>query len=217
MTDFATLDLDFTTGQYRVIPYIANLKATPSLLPPNTTPLERAIEQTQAVFDPAIKVPGLWNADTCPASALPYLAWALSVDEWDHTWSEDRKRAVIRESREIHQRKGTPSAIRRALAAMGQPDAEIIERADYIKHNGAARRNGQHRRLGHGGWATFRVVLKRAVTIDQAIQIRRVLDAVKRNCIELVAIDYSQAALRHNGQTKRNGLYTRGTVSAQLN
>ena len=51
------------------------LATTPSLLPPSSTPLERAIEQTQARFDPPLRIPGLWNSDTCPASFLPYLAW----------------------------------------------------------------------------------------------------------------------------------------------
>lgn len=188
----------------------------PTLLPPSSTPLERAISQTQGRFANPMLIPGLWNAATCPKSFLPYLAWAVSVDEWDHGWSVEKKREVIAAAQEIHRRKGTPLAIRRALSALGQPDAEVIERADCIKHNGIARRNGWHRRLGQDGWATYRIILKRPVTVDQAILIRRQLDAVKRNCIELVAIDYSQASLRRNGTASHDGSYTRGVVSAQL-
>lgn len=190
---------------------------TDSLLPRNATSFERALSLAAARFSPARIVPTLWNAGACPAELLPWLAWALSVDEWDHGWSVEKKRAVISASIAIHQRKGTPGAIRTALAALGQPDAEIIERADCIYHNGAAVRDGTHRRRGLGGWPTFRVVLKRPVTVDQAQQIQRLLGSVKRNCVELLAIDYSQAALRRNGLHVRDGAYTRGVVNTSLN
>lgn len=203
-------------GELWAVPYGIELETKPSLLPPNTTPLERALEQTMATFEPPSDIAKLWNAATCPVDFLPYLAWAVSVDEWDHTWSEERKRAVIAESRAVHQHKGTPSAIRRILIALGQPDAEIIERCDFIKYNGKAKHNGMNRHRGAAGWATFRIVLKRAITIDQAIQIRRAIDGVKRNCVELVAIDFRKAYLRHNGQAKYNGTYTHGVVTAKL-
>lgn len=190
---------------------------TDTLLPPSSTPLERAVARLlgQRLAAPRI-VPTLWDADTCPAALLPYLAWSLSVDEWGHGWSVEKKREVIKAAREIHQKKGTPLAIRRSLAAVGHPDAELIERADCIRHDGTARRNGLHRRRGLGGWPTFRVILKRPVTVDQAWMIKRLLDSTKRNCVELLAIDYSQAALRRNGVARRNGAYTRGVVNTQL-
>lgn len=203
-------------GELWAVPYGIELETKPSLLPPNTTPLERALEQTMATFEPPADIAKLWNAATCPVDFLPYLAWAVSVDEWDHTWSEERKRAVIAESRAVHQHKGTPSAIRRILIALGQPDAEIIERCDYVKRDGKTKRDGMHRRGGAAAWATFRIVLKRPITIDQAIQIRRAIEGVKRNCVELVAIDFSRAAIRRDGKTKRDGSYTRGVVSSQL-
>lgn len=186
------------------------------LLPRNSTPLERALSRTAGRFNPPAVVPTLWNAATCPPAVLPFLAWSLSVDEWDHGWSVEKKRAVIAAARQIHQKKGTPQAVRTALASVGQPDAEIIERADCIRHNGAAQRNGRHRRRGLAGWATYRIILKRPVTVDQAFQIQRLLGAVQRNCIELLGIDYSQAALRRNGMAARNGAYTRGVVNTSL-
>ena len=137
-----------------------------TLLPPNSTALERAVDRSVAVRHAALPmlIPGLWNADTCPAALLPYLAWAVSVDEWDEGWSVAKKRAAIRESPEIHRRKGTLSAIRRALTALGQPDAEIIERSDFITRNGIPLRNGIHRRRGQAGWATCRVTCVRCAS-----------------------------------------------------
>lgn len=188
------------------------------LLPPNASALETAFDGTAAQRTAALPVvvPNLWKANTCPAALLPYLAWALSVDEWDNTWGIDRKRAVIREARAIHAQKGTPAAIRHSLATLGQVDAEIIERVDCFLHDGTATRNGMRRRRGPAGWATYRIVLKRPITIDQAQQIKRLLHGSQRNCVHLVGITYDQAAIRHNGQVTRNGAYARGTVNTEL-
>lgn len=187
-----------------------------TLLPKNATALERALSQTNGRFTPAQIVPTLWNAATCPPAVLPFLAWALSVDEWDHGWSIEKKRAVILAARPIHKRKGTPHAIRVSLASVGQPDADIIERADCLRHNGEATRNGLRRRFGLPGWPTFRVILKRPVTVDQAWQIKRLLESTKRNCVVLLSVDFSQAALRRNGLHVRDGSYTRGLVITSI-
>ncbi|MFZ2972307.1 MAG: phage tail protein I [Ferribacterium limneticum] len=192
--------------------------ADTDLLPPSSTPLERAIDRTAGARFAALPavVASLWNAQTCPPAILPWLAWAMSVDEWNEQWGVDKKRAVIAESRLIHQQKGTVAAIRRALTAIGQPDATVIERGNYIRHNGLYLRDGTHNRQGAGGWPTYRVILTQPVTIDMAQQIKRLLASVQRNCITLTAIDYKQAAVRHNGAAIRDGAYTRGVVDTSL-
>ena len=89
------------------------------LLPPNRTPLQAALADTGV---PAI-VPATLrhtaDATRCPATLLPWLAWAKSVDSWDEAVTEPARRALIRQSFAIHQRKGTAGAVRRALAALG--------------------------------------------------------------------------------------------------
>lgn len=190
-----------------------------SVLPPASTPIERtadAVAEQRLARMPAI-VTSLWNADTCPAPLLPYLAIALSVDEWNDGWGVDKKRAVIKESRYIHQHKGTLAAIRRALTAIGQPDATIIERGDYVFRDGTRTRDATHQRRGQGGWATYRIILSRPATVDLAYQIKRLLAAVQRNCITLTAIDYRQAALRRNGVAIRDAAWTRGVVDTTIN
>lgn len=190
-----------------------------SLLPPNATALERAASLTAGARLDAIpaRIASLWSADTCPESLLPYLAWALSVDEWDSKWGIDRKRDAVRNARRIHQQKGTRSAVRLALASVGQPDAGIVERGDYVIRNGSRLRDGTAHRQGQGGWSTYRVVLRRTTSIQQAQLIRRLLASVQRNCITLTAIDFRQAALRRNGEHVRAGTHTRGVVNATLN
>ncbi|MBA1187964.1 phage tail protein I [Pseudomonas entomophila] len=89
-----------------------------SLLPSNSTQLERAVEA--ASRDPAgIPLRALYNADTCPAHLLHQLAWAWSVDRWDDTWSESVKRSVIRSAFYVHAYKGTIGALRRVVEPFG--------------------------------------------------------------------------------------------------
>jgi len=91
-----------------------------SLLPPNTTAQEQALAEGMARLSTVpVPVAYLWDAATCPASALPWLAWALSVDEWDTTWSEAQKRGAVASAIAIHRRKGTRGALNRALSALG--------------------------------------------------------------------------------------------------
>jgi phage tail P2-like protein len=183
------------------------------LLPPNATPAECSISESIGRFAPARLVETLWNADTCPEAFLPYLAWALSVDDWDSTWPVQMRRDAITQARAIHQKKGTLSAIRLALTVVGHADAEVIERADCVYHDGSATRNGYRRRGGPSMWATYRVVLTRPVTLDQSVAIFEMLDRAKRNCVHLVGLDFSEVALRHNGAAVRDGNYTRGVIN----
>jgi len=89
-----------------------------SLLPNNSTQLERAIE---AAACEVVEVPlrTLYNPDTCPAHLLHQLAWAWSVDRWDDAWPEATKRAVCRSAFFVHSRKGTIGAIRRVVEPLG--------------------------------------------------------------------------------------------------
>lgn len=91
-----------------------------SLLPPNSTPAERAAEATMSRIG-LVPTPlrQLWDADTCPAPLLPWLAWALSIDAWKSYWPENVKRAVIRTAIDIQRRKGTAKSVRDVVAAFG--------------------------------------------------------------------------------------------------
>lgn len=98
---------------------------TADLLPPSATPQERSISLS---VDRAVPVPNatLWSPWTCPVDILPWLAWALSVDEWDAGASEIKKRQLIANSVEHHRAKGTVSALKRALQTLGY-EVEINE------------------------------------------------------------------------------------------
>lgn len=90
-----------------------------SLLPPNASALETAMEA--GTIEPALPIPlrDLWNPHTCPENLLPWLAWSLSIDGWDATWPIAVRRAVVANSIAVHRRKGTVQAVRSAIAAFG--------------------------------------------------------------------------------------------------
>lgn len=91
----------------------------PSILPPGSTPLELSLEQVVALLlDIPVPIPDTWSPDDCPVALLPWLAWALSVDEWDTNWSETQKRSAVKTSLSVHMRKGTIGAVREAMAAL---------------------------------------------------------------------------------------------------
>lgn len=96
-----------------------------SLLPINSTPLERALEAAGS-GDSAIMLRTLYDPATCPVHLLPQLAWAWSVDRWDPGWSETVKRNAIRASYFIHARKGTLGALRRVVEPLGYL-IEVVE------------------------------------------------------------------------------------------
>lgn len=97
-----------------------------TLLPPNSTDLERKLAEVgKDAFDlPSIRI--IKDIDHVPSQFLPYIAWQKSVDYWDGSWQEELKRKVIKESRDLHRLKGTPTAIKKALEPFGY-EVTLIE------------------------------------------------------------------------------------------
>ena len=88
-----------------------------SLLPPNATRLERALEAgTARLGDVTAPIETLVNPATIAANALPWLAYGLSVDFWDTAWSEAMKRRTVAESIAQHKIKGTRASVEHVLA-----------------------------------------------------------------------------------------------------
>jgi phage tail P2-like protein len=97
-----------------------------SLLPPNATKLERALEQgvRPEPFDTPAAV--IDDPLACPAHLLPWLAFGLSVDTWDADWSEADKRDAIARSIEMHRLKGTRLSVDTVLARFDRL-ARVVE------------------------------------------------------------------------------------------
>jgi len=92
-----------------------------SLLPPVSTPLERALEVLAAGRVDGVGVPlrQLWSAQDCPAELLPWLAWGLSIDSWDSAWPEGVRRARVASAIGVQRIKGSKKSVADVVAAFG--------------------------------------------------------------------------------------------------
>lgn len=98
-----------------------------NLLPPNASPLERALENaTSRIGSITAPIDTLLDPATINAEWLPWLAWALSSDSWDSDWSEAVKRRAVAESIALHRIKGTRLSIETVLARFDEL-ARIVE------------------------------------------------------------------------------------------
>lgn len=89
-----------------------------SILPPNATAVERAIDRASAAALerlPVYLIRWVKDPDSCPLALLPWLAWEYQVDTWNVHWSEKMKRDAIKRAHYIHRHRGTVAAVRRAL------------------------------------------------------------------------------------------------------
>jgi len=136
-----------------------------SLLPLNSTPLERGIEATFAETT-LIPLRSLYNPETCPVHLLPHLAWAWSVDRWDPAWSESVKRAAIKAAFFIHKHKGTIGALRRVVEPLGYL-IEIVEWFNTVPQ-------------GVPGTFALKVgVLDTGITEEMYLELERLIDDAK--------------------------------------
>lgn len=136
-----------------------------SLLPLNSTQLERAIEAA-LLEKTEIPLRSLYNPDTCPAQLLPWLAWTWSVDRWDNKWSEATKRSAIRSAFYVHAHKGTIGALRRVVEPLGYL-IEVVEWWETIP-------------IGIPGTFALKVgVLDTGITEEMYQELERLIDDAK--------------------------------------
>ena len=103
-----------------------------SLLPINASQLLKDLENS------SLKATSLealnryvTNPDLAPDNILPWLAWAVSVDDWSDNWSLVVKKNVIKASINVHKKKGTIGALRSALEAFNYENITVEEWFNY--------------------------------------------------------------------------------------
>ncbi|MEM1242022.1 MAG: phage tail protein I [Cyanobacteria bacterium P01_H01_bin.26] len=77
-----------------------------------------------------LSVLDIYNIDTVDASALFDLASQFNVlgnRGWNLTTTEQQRRNLIKEAIKLHQKEGTPFAVKRVLTLVGYPNATIEE------------------------------------------------------------------------------------------
>ena len=89
------------------------------LVPSAASPLERALATLfDQVSRPDLAGARLYDPHRAPVGFLPFLAWALNVDEWDPAWPEWTKRRVVASAIGVHRKKGTLAAVEDAIGAL---------------------------------------------------------------------------------------------------
>lgn len=185
-----------------------------TLLPVSSSALEKRLSQTFAqISDIPVPIHLIWQAKNCPNELLSWLAWSLSVDEWDENWSDEQKRNSILNSVHIHQTKGTPYSVRRVLASAGYGNIEILENTSSILHNAENSYNGDYI---HGAtdthWATYKIILKKPISIEQSEQVKRLLANTAPVRCHLVGLNFEQVNNLYNRRITHNGEYSYGVA-----
>lgn len=87
-----------------------------SLLPPNSTKLEKNIEPLgQRITDLSVPFVALHRIEQCPTPFLAWLAWEHRVEYWKSDWDDFEKRQAITESKVFNAQRGTRSSIQNLL------------------------------------------------------------------------------------------------------
>jgi len=182
-------------------------------MPPNASSMERAIMRASAPTLPTTPITDHWNPDTCPASLLPWLAWAMHVDYWELAEIESQQRDAIRVSVAAHRYKGTPWSLREIVQKLGFGNIHIIEGIGKLNYDGAYTYNGHMQHGDPDAWAIYRIVmLDRALTNDQATRLRAALAIIAPARCLLAGLDYQSVPIRYNALAAFDGQYNHGSA-----
>jgi len=182
-----------------------------TILPPNATALERNIEQsaTRAMEQMPVPIRDLWNPDTCPVHLLPWLAWAVDVEQWQSDWPESVQRAAIKASISVHNHMGTVGGLKMALESLGYSSVMITEFVNLF-HRGAMAYNGSRTHVGASLAFQFDVALNNSGVIPSAPAIAKIREAIsefKNARSHLRNLYY--ASRWHGGVNTHNGAIVR--------
>ncbi len=138
------------------------------------------------------------NPDTCPVEMLPFLAWAHSVDAWPAGATEVDKRAIIKSAVATHRIKGTPQAIKNALAAAGYGEATIREGVGTWQLDGSVKLDGARHFSISDGWARWGVEIENSDPVPSQELIALLIQTAPARC-RLISIGYARLFSRLDG------------------
>lgn len=189
------------------------------IMPSGSTPLQHMLAQITAEELAAIdcrEIIRAHDAAACDEKWLPWLAWENSIGDaegWMFAETEEAQRRLIADFVAKHQNKGTPAVIRRLFRDLQLGEVDIIERASFLRWNGAAKFDGTYRFGGEAGdWAKYAVIVRRPVSNRQAAQLRDILGQITPLRCELVYIDFRNTPLKWNGEITFDGTYNFGAA-----
>lgn len=178
--------------------------------------IENPIQQTESDFS---NVDIYSQIDTADEPLLSTLAWHFSLTHewlWELAESITAKRELLKIAIKLHQKKGTPWAIRNLIRALGLGEVDIVEGQGIRFRDGTYRRNGiKLHNFGSNNWACYRIIFHEPLTNDLAELLKRAIPEYAPERCQLISLDYREAAMRHNGKiAHRNGKYNRGEVTS---
>lgn len=182
-----------------------------SLLPPNSSKLEKDIEQSTSFDLPIESITSLWNADTCPTNFLYVMGLMLGITNWDDNWSETVKRDTLKKAYSSHKIKGTPLSIHQAIAYEGHNLVDIAEGLNLESRTGHRSRNGHFYREFEHAWCLLMIYLDKQINTTQAKKIRQTLNYVIPMHCELSGLHLTAQDFLKDSQIYHDGNYTRGT------
>ena len=98
-----------------------------SLLPPNSSRLEQALEKVLINnIELENKIADIYDINEVDKDFLSYLAWAMGVEIWSKDIKPEDKRKLVQDFLTIRAMRGTKAAIEKAYDLIGL-EAEIIE------------------------------------------------------------------------------------------
>lgn len=92
-----------------------------SLLPPNATALELALERALGRRLDSLPTPvrDAWNADAIDLAALPWLAWGVGMRSWNAAWPAAVRRQLVKTAIPRARRMGSVASVRAVVNAFG--------------------------------------------------------------------------------------------------
>lgn len=184
------------------------------LLPSNATPFERNLSlMSDRIFDVPVIVKEVWNANTAPVDVLPWLAWALSVDDWDTNWTEEQKRNVIRNAPATQKIKGTLGAVQLQLASIGI-DVQIQEWFNQVPE-GAPYTYILHVNVDQ--FPLNQTTLQKIISLIESTKNVRSHMATAKINVKSVAHGYAVAVARTGHNIRITGTETTMVVASEFN
>ena len=178
-----------------------------TVLPETSSLLEKAlvdfyVARQKDVFevDGEIPIRLLYDPDKCPHILLSYLACAMSVEGNTINFSETQLRQLIRDSYQLHTRKGTIQALKDVIASLNYRLARIEE---GVPSNPASPETD---------WARYRLVMESALSIANARNLTKLIEDAAPVSRELVEITYDQAN-PYDGSIRYNGTHAYGRIN----
>lgn len=184
-----------------------------NLIPQHYTDRERKLDLIcEAVFE---RIMGsLWTGRlhdpmTCDARFLFAVGKYYGVEYWWQNITEEEHRAIIAAFPMIKRRRGTLWSVKQALVVI-DAYSHVIEGDYSIRYDGTATYDGSYQYGYASHWAEFVAIMSRAITNDQAIQLRKLMESVAPARSQLIRIDYTAAANIYDGTILYDGTYNYG-------